>query len=105
MKMSKEQLIEVLEDMIDVIKADDSFEGSIQYTVMDDDLGPGEFEVGAFYRVGNSIGQGGAVVIQGKPEPGLEDWELDLQTNMEITRQEMQRVMEEEDAAEAHRVA
>lgn len=105
MKMQKEQLIAMLEDMLSAIKMDDSFEGSVNYTIMDEDLGPGEFEVGAFYRVGNSMGQGGAVVIPGKPEPALEDWEMDLQTNMEITRQEMERVMEEEDAAEAHRVA
>lgn len=105
MKMQKEQLIAMLEDMLTAVKMDDSFEGSVQYTVMDDDLGPGEFEVGAFYRVGNSMGQGGAVVIPVKEtahdERQLEDWELDLQTEMEITRQEMQRVMDEEDALNA----
>lgn len=82
MKVSKEGLLNILQDMIETIKADDSFEGSLSYTVMDDDLGPGEFEVGAFYRFGNSMGQGGAVVIEAK-----------------------QPVMDEEDAAKAHRVA
>lgn len=69
MKLSKDELIATLQDMLESVKADDSFEGSIQYTVFDDDLGADEFEVSAFYRVGNSMGQGGAVIIQAKQEP------------------------------------
>ena len=48
-----------LRSMADSIEASDSFEGSLQYTATDRDT----FEVDAFWRVGNSEGQGGAVVI------------------------------------------
>lgn len=62
-KQSKESLIAVLEDILARIKADDSFEGSLSYTAMDEGLARGEFNVLANWRVGNSEGQGGCVMI------------------------------------------
>lgn len=65
-KIDKEQLVLALRDMAARIEADDSFEGRIVYTCIGDhfdDLGPGEFEVDAFWRIGNSMGQGGCHII------------------------------------------
>lgn len=58
--LSKEQLLAALEDMIERVHADDSFEGRIEYHLRDD----GAFNVEAFWRIGNSEGQGGARIIQ-----------------------------------------
>lgn len=69
MKMPKADLIAMLKDMIVCIQTDDSFEGTVTYSVMEENLGPGELEVSAFYRYGNSYGQGGCVVIQGDAQP------------------------------------
>jgi hypothetical protein len=65
MKQSKEQLIDLLERTARALREDDSFEGRISFTCMTDivDLGKDEFEVDAFVRVGNSLGQGGAICI------------------------------------------
>ena len=65
--LSKEQLIGVLVDMLNLVCADDSFEGSLSYELpwqkqcgdpVTDPTGPG-FRVRASYRTGNSMGQGG----------------------------------------------
>ncbi|MGU3658440.1 hypothetical protein [Methylobacterium fujisawaense] len=63
MKMTKEQALATLDDMRAAICADDSFEGSLSYSFMEEGLGPNEVELSAFYRIGNSTGQGGARVI------------------------------------------
>jgi hypothetical protein len=68
MKKSREDLVKTLRDMANVVEANDSFEGSIEYTCMRDGLGPNEFEVGACYRIGNSMGQGGVCLIKAAPE-------------------------------------
>ena len=57
--ITKEQLIAALEDIVETIKGDDSFEGRIEYHAESKDA----FEVDAFWRVGNSEGQGGSAVI------------------------------------------
>lgn len=59
MKLSKEQTIKVLQSIIYAIENNDSFEGSFNYRIEDIDT----FEVQAAYRVGNSEGQGGMVLI------------------------------------------
>lgn len=64
MKQTKEQLLSILADISAAIQADDSFEGSLSYTVMAEGLERGEFEVEAVYRIGNSEGQGGMVLIR-----------------------------------------
>jgi hypothetical protein len=65
-EMTREDLAAMLRDMAAVVEARDSFEGRIAYTF---GSGPDDFEVDAFYRVGNSMGQGGAVFIQPSPQP------------------------------------
>ena len=55
-RITKEQLINALRDMALSIEEDDSFEGSIHYEIVDRD----SFDVSAFWRVGNSMGQGGS---------------------------------------------
>lgn len=73
MKLTKEQLKNLLKNILITIDSDDSFEGRISYTCMDERVpcGKDEFEVDAFYRVGNSEGQGGAHIVEptAKPEP------------------------------------
>lgn len=64
MKINKEQLVLVLRDMANLIENSDSFEGRINYTCMEDDCGKDEFHVEAFYRTGNSMGQGGVSMIR-----------------------------------------
>ena len=60
--MKKEQLIQLLEQTITALKENDSMEGRIMYQFGDE---PGTFNVDAFVRVGNSQGQGGAIIVQG----------------------------------------
>lgn len=69
MKIKQEQLVLTLRDMANTVERNDSFEGSIQYTCFweQEALEADEFEVSAFYRVGNSMGQGGCVLIQAQP--------------------------------------
>jgi hypothetical protein len=61
--LNKQQLLAVLEDIKKSIENNDSMEGRISYSVMGEDLKPGEFEVEATYRVGNSEGQGSIRII------------------------------------------
>lgn len=63
---TKQQLIAALVDIINLVAADDTFEGSLSYEFpWHEDRGdpvsdPGEgFRVRASYRIGNSMGQGG----------------------------------------------
>lgn len=70
--LKKDHLVAHLRDIASTIEADDSFEGGISYSclVMPGDV-PGlelqrdEFLVKGMYRVGNSMGQGGSVLIRG----------------------------------------
>jgi hypothetical protein len=73
MIMLKDDLIAVVKDILAGIEANDSFEGTINYSCMHPAAKGAEFEVGAMYRVGNSMGQGGMVVIDNLPveEPEL----------------------------------
>ncbi len=58
-KQTKEQLIAALHGIAQSISENDSFEGTLEYVVS----GPDTFDVRAFWRVGNSEGQGGSIVI------------------------------------------
>jgi hypothetical protein len=62
-KITKAQLLELLDNMKQMVGADDSFEGFIQYTGMEDGLAADEFNVVANMRVGNSQGQGGYLTV------------------------------------------
>jgi hypothetical protein len=63
--LTKEQLVEVLEDLVNRVREGDSFEGSFQYMIPEDmaAIEAGQFEVTANYRIGNSEGQGGYRMI------------------------------------------
>lgn len=58
-EINKDELATALRSMAAAVEAGDSFEGSIQYSVS----GPRKFEVLAWWRVGNSEGQGGCEMI------------------------------------------
>lgn len=57
---SKEQLLDILRAMVEAIQTDDSFEGSLEYSATPERH---QFEVMAFWRVGNSEGQGGSCMV------------------------------------------
>jgi hypothetical protein len=61
MKMPLAHLVAHLEAMQAAVLRDDSLEGFLRYAATEE---PTEFEVEAFYRVGNREGQGGCVLIK-----------------------------------------
>lgn len=63
MIISKRELIELLEEVTQLIRDDDSFEGNISYTCMKEGVEPGMFEVSGAFRHGNSMGQGGCSIL------------------------------------------
>ena len=65
MIMKSADLILLLERTIHALRTSDSFEGRIHYTfeLPGGAMGNDTFEVDAFVRVGNSEGQGGALVV------------------------------------------
>lgn len=70
--LTRDQLVNVLQDMIEGIKNNDSFDGTLTYSYYDEEYGAGEneFSVYAHYRCGNREGQGGMIIIEGpKQEP------------------------------------
>jgi hypothetical protein len=78
--MSQADLAEALDDMAQRVKAGDSFEGSIEYTMPDPDdpTQAGTYAmVRASYRVGNLQGQGGVRMIgemEADAEPYVYGW-------------------------------
>jgi hypothetical protein len=58
-KISKEQLITVLNDLIKTIEADDTFYGYLKFDAMAPELQRNEFMLSAAYRIGCAEGQGG----------------------------------------------
>ncbi|WP_329390082.1 hypothetical protein OG211_12145 [Streptomyces niveus] len=60
--MSREELLKLLDDMRERVASRDSFEGHIQYLIADV-TNEHPFDVAAMYRVGNSMGQGGCVLV------------------------------------------
>jgi hypothetical protein len=73
--MKRESFILLLENLIQAIKDDDSMEGRLQYQWSPSR--PGELDVEGFIRTGNSMGQGGAVIIQ---DPAAKAWLESSQT-------------------------
>ena len=62
--VSKNRLIEILEDILQHVKDDDSTEGFLNYLAPELDDGPEVYaRVEARYRVGNRDGQGGMKMI------------------------------------------
>lgn len=66
-RLTTTQLCGALKDMLDGVAGGDSYEGSIEYHATHE---VGIYEVLAAYRVGNSLGQGGVVLIGLAPEEG-----------------------------------
>lgn len=64
-KLTTAELTDLLRHMADSVEAHDSFSGDISYDCMTDECKPGEFLVKGAYRVGNSEGQGGMILIEG----------------------------------------
>jgi hypothetical protein len=64
MKIDKKGLLALIDEMRLAVSNDDSFEGSLSYSMMEPGLERDEIEVGAFFRIGNSQGQGGAVIVE-----------------------------------------
>lgn len=64
MKKTALELANILRNLAEDIEDGDSFEGSFSYTCMLEGLAPQEFEVEAAFRVGNSEGQGGMVILR-----------------------------------------
>lgn len=62
-KIDKTTLLCLLDRIRDAVEHDDSFEGRLYYTTLDERCGRAEFMVDAFIRVGNSEGQGGSIVV------------------------------------------
>jgi hypothetical protein len=65
-KVSKFELVSILKAILREVEADDSWEGSFEYTCMDEDnpCEKDEFMVKGCWRVGNSIGQGRMQIIE-----------------------------------------
>lgn len=61
--MSREELLNLLDDIRARVADGDSFEGRLQYLIPQDTSAMHPFDVAAMYRVGNLMGQGGAVII------------------------------------------
>lgn len=62
---TQEEVVATLRDMLEVVAASDSWEGSMEYLMPTDEKVPdGTFAlVRASYRVGNSMGQGGVRMV------------------------------------------
>jgi len=69
MPMTKQQLVDVLTDILQRVQEGDSWEGSIEYMMPGEPSEDVDFMVKATYRTGNSMGQGGMRMLG----PLLED--------------------------------
>ena len=63
--LSREQLLSLVDEMRASIAAGDAFEGRLVYET----ASRGEYLVDTFFRIGNLMGQGGAVMVTTKPRP------------------------------------
>lgn len=63
-RKTPQELAALLRTAADEVEKTASFEGSINWETPDEDF-DGRYEVLAFVRVGNDMGQGGAIVVQG----------------------------------------
>lgn len=71
-KLTKQELLDVLMRIVVSVRANDSFDGSIEYAANT----PDDYDVMASFRVGNSEGQGGVVLIGENVEPAPPPSEL-----------------------------
>ncbi|MFH9108564.1 hypothetical protein ACH4LN_18110 [Streptomyces albus] len=60
--MSRDQLLQILDDIRQRVASGDSLEGNLRY-LLADITAEHPYNVDAMYRVGNQMGQGGCIVI------------------------------------------
>jgi hypothetical protein len=65
--VTKEELLKILREIQTGIEKNDSFEGSFSYTCLDESCPVDKFMVEAVFRMGNSMGQGGSIIIGSIP--------------------------------------
>lgn len=70
------EFVAILEDIKKVVAERDSFEGTLTYTFPEEDDPDDTFRVEARYRIGNSMGQGGMVVVGEFGEEGPSETNL-----------------------------
>ena len=63
MIVRKREFVELLEELAELIRNNDSFEGNISYTCMKEGLPEGCFDLEGGFRYGNSMGQGGMAIF------------------------------------------
>ena len=63
MKMTKDNLVALLQRIADEVSDSDSLQGSLNYDAFEPGLKPDEFEVSGAIRVDNRMGQGSVCVI------------------------------------------
>ena len=68
MILDKRGLVELLEELSELVKNDDSFEGNISYTCMHEGLSSDQFKVTGAFRHGNSMGQGSVAILPDEDE-------------------------------------
>lgn len=68
MILDKRGLVELLEEMAQLVKDNDSFEGNIHYTCMEEGIPAGHYKVVGAFRHGNSMGQGGMAILADEDE-------------------------------------
>jgi hypothetical protein len=67
--MDSQTLASELRRLADIIEDNDSFEGRVSYTCLEEGLKPGEYKVDMFYRYGNRAGQGFVRMTLPREEP------------------------------------
>jgi hypothetical protein len=67
-QMSREELLAVLDDIRKGVESGDTLEGSFEF-LLDYDSDAPAWQVRAFYRTGNTMGQGGSRLIGYEPAP------------------------------------
>lgn len=68
-RMSKERLLAVIDRIREEVERDASMEGALTYGWSEE---PGEYDVRAFVRTGNDMGQGGAMIVQEDQQGGAD---------------------------------
>lgn len=69
-RMTEEQFLALLAELRLAIEDRDSMEGTISWCWTDE---PGVYNVTGMYRVGNSEGQGGTIILRGEAPSGLQE--------------------------------
>lgn len=63
-RLTSVQFLALLSELTDAVADGDSMEGTVTYAWSDE---LGQYDVHAIFRTGNSMGQGGMVIIEDRP--------------------------------------